>query len=76
IALATVLTCLAVYLALVGAIDRQVDKRLTGQAAELLADDPDQPLLMHRIALETRRRDSGDIGFLLSDARGRRLAGN
>lgn len=76
IALATVLTCAGVYLALVGAIDRQVDKRLQGQAAELLADDPDQTLLMHRIAQETRRRDSGDIGFLLTDASGRHLAGN
>lgn len=76
IALATVLTCAGVYLALVGAIDRQVDKRLNGQAAELLADNPDQTLLMHRIAQETRRRDSGDIGFLLTDASGRHLAGN
>ena len=76
IALATVLTCLAVYLALLGAIDRQVDRRLRSEAAELLADDPDQPLLMHRITEGTQRRDTGDIGFLLTDRNGRRLAGN
>ncbi|MDQ0250448.1 signal transduction histidine kinase [Sphingomonas kyeonggiensis] len=76
IALATVLTCLAVYLALLATIDRQIDKRLHGEAAELLADGPDQTLLMQRIMEETRRRDSGDIGFLLTDRNGRHLAGN
>jgi len=76
IGLATVLTCLAVYLALLATIDRQIDKRLHGEAAELLADGPDQTLLMQRIMEETRRRDSGDIGFLLTDRNGRHLAGN
>jgi signal transduction histidine kinase len=76
ISLATLLTFAAVYLALLGAIDRQVDKRLAGESAELLQGDPDVALLGLRIGEESRRRDSGDIGFLLVDPRGRRLAGN
>jgi signal transduction histidine kinase len=73
---ATVLTGLAVYLALIGAIDRQVDRRLVGEADELLAGAPSDAALVTRIAEERQRRDSGDIGFLLIDARGRQLAGN
>ncbi|WP_373684385.1 ATP-binding protein [Sphingomonas sp. R-74633] len=76
ISLATLLTFGAVYFALLGAIDRQVDKRLAGESAELLQDNPDVVLLALRITAESHRRDSGDIGFLLVDARGRRLAGN
>lgn len=76
IALATLLTFAAVYFALLGAIDRQVDKRLAGASAELLLDNPDTTLLGLRITEASRRRDSGDIGYLLVDTRGRRLAGN
>ncbi len=76
ITLATLLTFAAVYFALLGAIDRQVDRRLAREAAELLKDNPDLPLLGVRIAQESQRRDSGDIGFLLTDRNGRRLAGN
>ncbi len=76
IALATVLTFAAVYFALLGAIDHQVDNRLEREAAELLENNPDLPLLGLRIAESSRRRDSGDIGFLLTDGRGQRLAGN
>jgi signal transduction histidine kinase len=76
LSLATLLTAAAVYFALLGAIDRQVDKRLGLEAAELLEDNPDQPLLMGRIADEMRHRDSADIGFLLVGPNGRQLAGN
>lgn len=76
IAIATLLTFAAVYFALLGAIDRQVDKRLAGASAELLLDNPDSTLLGLRITEASRRRDSGDIGYLLVDRRGHRLAGN
>ncbi|HWU94518.1 MAG TPA: sensor histidine kinase, partial [Sphingomonas sp.] len=76
ITLATLLTFGAVYFALLGAIDRQVDKRLERESATLLQGNPDRVLLGLRIGEESRRRDSGDIGFLLTDANGRRLAGN
>lgn len=76
IAAATLLTFVAVYFALLGAIDRQVDKRLERESAELLVGNPDLTLLGLRIAAESHRRDSGDIGFLLVDAGGSRLAGN
>lgn len=76
LSLATLLTAGAVYFALLGAIDRQVDKRLGLEAAELLEGNPDQPLLMGRITDEMRHRDSADLGFLLVGPNGRRLAGN
>ncbi len=76
ITLATLLTFAAVYFALLGAIDRQVDKRLERESAALLQGNPDRVLLGLRIGEESRRRDSGDIGFLLIDTNGRRLAGN
>lgn len=76
LSLATLLTALAVYFALLGAIDRQVDKRLALEAAELLEGNPSQAQLTARIASEMQRRDSADIGFLLRGAGGERLAGN
>jgi signal transduction histidine kinase len=74
--LATLATGATVYLALVEVINRQVDKRLEGEAAELLAGAPSGSVLARRIGDEAGRRDSGDIGFVLRDAAGRQLAGN
>lgn len=76
LSLATLLTAAAVYFALMGAIEQQVDKRLVGQAAELLEGYPTPAQLAARVGEEMRRRDSADIGFLLRDATGRPIAGN
>lgn len=76
LSLATLLTAAAVYFALLGAVDRQVDKRLALEAAELLAGGPSAGEVAARIGDEMRRRDSADIGFLLRGAKGERLAGN
>lgn len=66
----------AVYLALVDAVDRQVDLRIETEARELLAGQPAPAEIARRIARAQRDRDSGDIGFLLRDARGTPIAGN
>jgi signal transduction histidine kinase len=76
LSLATLLTAGAVYFALLGAIDRQVDKRLALEAAELLDGSPSRTELVARIDAEMRHRDSADIGFLVRDPEGRRIAGN
>lgn len=76
ISVAVLVTGAGVYFALVGAVDRQVDRRLRAEANELLADAPNRATLIERIGREQRARDSGDIGFELRDARGTRRAGN
>jgi signal transduction histidine kinase len=76
ISVATLATGAAVYLALVGTIDHEVDKRLERERTELLAGSPSQAILAARIVEETRRRDSGDIGFLLRDRDGRVVFSN
>jgi signal transduction histidine kinase len=76
ISITTATTGFAVYTALLQAIDREVDKRLEREAAELLVGDPSHALLARRILAESQRRDSADIGFVLRDAAGRQEAGN
>lgn len=76
ISVAVLVTGAGVYFALVGAVDRQVDRRLRAEAHELLADAPNRATLIERIGREQQARDSGDIGFELRDARGVRRAGN
>lgn len=76
ISVAVLVTGAGVYFALVGAVDRQVDRRLRAEANELLADAPNRATLIERIGREQQARDSGDIGFELRDARGTRRAGN
>lgn len=76
ISVAVLVTGAGVYFALVGAVDRQVDRRLRAEANELLADAPNRATLIERITREQQARDSGDIGFELRDARGTRRAGN
>jgi signal transduction histidine kinase len=62
---ASLFTGIAVYVALVEAIDGAVDKRLLSEKRELLHGDPDATELIRRIDSEARLRDSGDIGYLL-----------
>lgn len=73
---ATALAGVGVYLALLDAIDRQVDLRLQAEAHELLEGAPGPALLAARIARERGERESADIGFLLRDSRGAVIAGN
>ncbi len=73
---ATALAGIGVYLALLDAIDHQVDLRLQGEARELLEGGADLPEIVRRIARERSERESADIGFLLRDSTGRVIAGN
>ncbi len=73
---ATTLAGVGVYLALLDAIDHQVDLRLQAEARELLEGNADLPEIARRIARESSERESADIGFLLRDTRGRVIAGN
>lgn len=75
LSLATMFTGVAVYIALVEAIDDAVDQRLERERKELLLNDPDAQELARRIRSEAVLRDSGDIGYLL-EHRGRMLAHN
>jgi len=72
----TALAGVGVYLALLDAIDHQVDLRLQGEARELLEGDAGVPEIARRIARESSERESADIGFLLRDSLGERIAGN
>lgn len=76
LSVATALAGGGVYLALLAAIDRQVDLRLKVEAHELLEGSPGPAMLASRIARESSERESADIGFLLRDARGAVIAGN
>ncbi|WP_066725162.1 sensor histidine kinase [Sphingomonas pituitosa] len=73
---ATTLAGVGVYLALLDAIDHQVDLRLQGEARELLEGNADLPEIARRITRESSERESADIGFLLRDSAGRVIAGN
>lgn len=73
---ATALAGVGVYLALLDAIDRQVDLRLQAEARELLDGRAGPAEIARRIARERSERESADIGFLLRDPQGRMLAGN
>jgi signal transduction histidine kinase len=76
--LATAGTGLATYRLTLGTIDRLVDRRIENVSALVAADGAraTAPVLLARIATLARRRDTGDIGFQLTDAAGRRLGGN
>lgn len=77
-AVVTALTGYATFHASRTAIDSLVDRRIETVADALVEDvapgDPDA--ILRRIATFSSRRDSGDIGFELEDAAGRRLGGN
>lgn len=76
LSVATALAGAGVYLALLDAIDRQVDLRLRGEARELLQGGATLPEIARRIERERSDRETADIGFLLRDARGMVIAGN
>jgi signal transduction histidine kinase len=74
---ATLATAFGIYFATLGTIDGLVAKRLDG--ASMLVAPPDEPVSTQRIAarmaLAMRDRDTGDLGFILTE-RGQRVAGN
>lgn len=76
LSLAIALAGVGVYLALLDAIDHQVDLRLQGEARELLEGGAGPADIARRIARESSERESADIGFLLRDPRGAVIAGN
>lgn len=75
---ATVGTGLATYSATRTTITRLVDERIELASTTVMglpdARAPDE--ILGRIALFAKQRDTGDIGFALVDASGRRLGGN
>lgn len=73
---ATAASGVAVYLALVSAVDRQVDLRIETEMRDVLAGHPTLAEIARRIARKQQTRESGDIGFLLRDIRDRPIAGN
>ncbi|MEH3046313.1 sensor histidine kinase [Sphingomonas adhaesiva] len=77
-ALVTALTGYAMFDASRRAIATLVDRRIDGVGDALLEEvrPGDAATILTRIAAFSRQRDSGDIGFELRDARGRRLGGN
>ncbi|MBN8842234.1 MAG: two-component sensor histidine kinase [Sphingomonadales bacterium] len=75
---ATILTGLALYISNTASIERLVDKRIA-TVSTLVAPpgtDVSRTEIERRIDLLSSERDTGDIGFLLADAAGHRLAGN
>jgi signal transduction histidine kinase len=77
-AAAVVLTGYVTYTASHRAIIALVDARIDLAADAVLSDGTrgDVRAFLARLAAVARRRDTGDIGFELEDARGRRLGGN
>ena len=75
---ATLGTGFAIYTATQHTIERLVDRRIlvVSDAAAGVSGDRSPEELVRRINAATRERDTGDIGFLLLDATGRRLGGN
>ncbi|RZM32639.1 MAG: two-component sensor histidine kinase, partial [Sphingomonas sp.] len=75
---ATLGTGFAIYTATQRTIERLVDRRIlvVSDAAVGISGDRSPEELVRRINAATRERDTGDIGFLLLDATGRRLGGN
>lgn len=77
---ATVVTGIATYATSRLTITRLVDRRIATISGVVAGDGDGRadgaPAMLSRIARFTRQRDTGDIGFVLSDARGRMLGGN
>ncbi|MBB4617073.1 sensor histidine kinase [Sphingomonas abaci] len=71
-------TGFAIHSATRATIAGLVDRRIEAAADAVTDDDgrADAALMARRIALLNRRRDTGDIGLLLLDRSGQRLAGN
>lgn len=77
-ALATALTGYAMLSASRAAVIELVDRRIDSIADAMLSgvQPGDAATILARIDAFSRRRDTGDIGFELEDAAGRRLGGN
>lgn len=74
--IATAGTGIAIHVVTLGTIARLVDRRIENVSAIVGRDATSAPVILARIGILSRRRDTGDIGFLLTDAHGRRLGGN
>lgn len=76
--LTTTLTGFAIYSTSVATIRQLVDERLAEVSIAIAPEGStvDPALLGRRMALLSRDRDTGDIGFFLADAGGRQIAGN
>lgn len=76
---ATIGTGAAIYTGQRHAIERLVDQRIA-TAADAITDGGNRslptPVLVQRLAMLAGDRDTGDIGAMLVDARGRRIGGN
>ncbi|OWK29995.1 HAMP domain-containing sensor histidine kinase [Sphingomonas mucosissima] len=75
---ATLITGLATYSASSQALERLVDRRIADVSSAVLsqASPGDKASILALIDTFSRQRASGDVGFELEDAAGRRLGGN
>ncbi|TCP33143.1 HAMP domain-containing sensor histidine kinase [Sphingomonas sp. BK235] len=73
-AMAVYLTDRAAQAALVSAVDRRIEQVADAMLSEVTPGDA--RAILRRIHGFAARRDTGDIGFELEDARGHRLGGN
>ncbi len=74
----TVLAGAGIFFANLSAIDDLVDRRIEAESHKLLGQGGrfDQAELEKRIQALGAQRDTGDLGVILTDAQGRRIAGN
>ncbi|WP_296222587.1 HAMP domain-containing sensor histidine kinase [uncultured Sphingomonas sp.] len=75
---ATLITGFATYSASSQALERMVDRRIADVSSAVLAQASpgDRASILTLIDTFSRQRASGDVGFELEDAAGRRLGGN
>ncbi|UIJ46489.1 ATP-binding protein [Sphingomonas cannabina] len=75
---ATVATGFATYFVTHATIARLVDQRIMAESSAVSGGTfpADRAAVIASIADYSRRRDTGDLGFMLTDAAGRRIAGN
>ncbi|WP_380786777.1 sensor histidine kinase [Sphingomonas sp. R86521] len=74
--LATLGTGFAIHHATLSTIERLVDRRIAAVNDGVADAAHSRRELLDRIDLATRQRDTGDIGFVLLDEKGRRVGGN
>lgn len=68
---------LSIYAVTHDTLDREVDRRLASEASALVGGSarPDLPAIVQRIEALESRRESRDVGFMLVDRAGHRVAG-
>ncbi|MDF0542114.1 ATP-binding protein [Sphingobium sp. H39-3-25] len=74
----TTITGVGIYIATHRTIDRLVDQRIAEESYDLVASGArfDMTQLVDRIDRFSRTRDTGDLGVVLTDRNGRKIAGN